>query len=240
MRKRLLIGVAGAALLIAGFVGGMFASGGVPAFAATNTVNSNTTASAKSNYCQLYINTLTGDLHISASQLKSANTDAIQKVLNQMRQDGKITAAQETRIEKQLQNASKHPCATLRAAVSRAHAKAGKVAPALGAARQQIETAVAGALKLPVATLQQDLAKGQTVAQIASAQTVSISTVNTAYINAVKSAVASAQSKGLITQQQSSMLLNRIQQAVNAGHYPGLETRAPKAPAVPATSTAQQ
>jgi DNA-directed RNA polymerase sigma subunit (sigma70/sigma32) len=183
---------------------------------------------------------------VSTSKLQSANADAVQKVLNQMRQDGKITAAQETRIEKQLQNASKHPCATLRAAVSRAHAKGGKVAPALGATRQQIETAVAGALNLPVATLQQDLTKGQTVAQIAAAQKVSISTVNTAYINAVKSALASAQSKGLITQQESSTLLNRIQQAVNAGHYPGLPVRGPKGPAAPpapantATSTAQQ
>ena len=237
MRKRILIGVAGAALLIAGFVGGMFASGGVPAFAATNTAN--TTASAKSNYCQLYINTLAGDLGVCTSKLQSANADAVQKVLNQMRQDGKITAAQETRIEKQLHNAGKHPCAALQAALSRAHAKGTKDAPALGAARQQIETAVAGSLNLPVATLQQDLTNGQTVAQIASAQKVSISTVNTAYINAVKSALSSAQSKGLVTQQQASTLLNRIQQAVNAGHYPGLEMRDPIAPGAPATSTAQ-
>lgn len=237
MRKRILMGAAGAVLLVAGFVGGMFASGGIPAFAATNKANAVTTASAKNNYCQLYINTLAGDLGVSTSKLQSANADAAQKVLNQMQQDGKIIAAQKAKIEQQLQNAGQHPCAALQAALARGHAKTAKAGPALSAARQQIETAVAGAMNLPVATLQQDLANGQTVAQIASAQKVSISTVNTAYINAVKSALSSAQSSGLITQQQSDMLLSRIQQAVNAGHYPGLEMRAAPGAGTPATST---
>lgn len=239
------MGAAGAVLLIAGFAGGMMVSGGIPAFAATNTANTATTASAKGNYCQLYINTLAGDLGVSASKLQSANADAVQKVLSQMQQDGKITAAQKAKIEQRLNNAAQHPCQALKDAAGGAKGPASKIGGALGTARQQIATAVASALKLSsVAALQQDLANGQTIQQIASNQHVSIDTVNTAYITAVKSALASAQSSGLITQQQSSALLNQIQQAVNAGHYPGLEMRGPQQGAgmpsiAPATGTGQ-
>lgn len=238
MRKRILMGVAGAALLIVGFVGGMFATGGIPAFAATNTPTSATTAkaSAPSNYCQIYLQTLEGDLHISQAQLTQANADAVQKVLDQMQKDGKITAAQKTKIEQRLQTASKDPCAAINAALAR-KGHYGKAAPQLRAAQQQIETAVAGALKISVPTLQQDLANGQTIQQIAKNQNVPIDTVNTAYMNAVKNALSSAQSSGMITQAQSTALLNKIQQAVNAGHYPGLERHGSMGTATPSAGS---
>lgn len=240
MRKRILMGVAGAALLIVGFVGGMFATGGIPAFAATNTnntANNVSAASAKGNYCELYLQTLESELHVSQAQLTQANKDAAQKVLDQMQQDGKITADQKAKIEQRLQNGSKNPCAAINAALGRGKAQAAKAGPALNAARQQLETAVAGALKISVPTLQQDLANGQTIQQIATNQKVSIDIVNTAYINAVKSALTSAQNSGLITQQQSSTLLSKIQQAVNAGHYPGLESRGLMVPGAPSASS---
>lgn len=236
MRRRILMGVAGAVLLIGGFAAGMIASGGIPAFAATNTASSTPAASTKNDYCQLYINTLAGDLGTSTSKLQSANADAVQKVLDQMQKDGKITAAQKTKLEQRLQKVGQNPCQVLMSVVGRGAApaaRAGKIGAALGTARQQIETAVAGALHIPGTTLQQDLANGQTIQQIASSQHVAIDTVNTAYVNAVKSALSSAQSNGLITQQQSSALLNQIQQAVNAGHYPGLEARGPKGAGAP-------
>lgn len=239
MRKRILMGVAGAALLIVGFVGGMFATGGIPAFAATNTPTSATTtqASATTDYCQLYLQTLEGDLHVSQAQLTKANSDAVQKVLDQMQKDGKITAAQKTKVEQRLASASKNPCAAINAALAR-KGHYGKASPQLNAARQQIEAAVAGALKISVPTLQQDLANGQTIQQIAKSQNVPIATVNTAYMDAVKNALTSAQSSGMITQAQSTALQNKIQQAVNAGHYPGLEGHGMMMPATPAGANA--
>ncbi|HEV2460515.1 MAG TPA: hypothetical protein VGS80_19345, partial [Ktedonobacterales bacterium] len=48
-------------------------------------------------------------------------------------------------------------------------------------------------------------------------------TVSTAYLNAVKSALASAVSSHTITQTQSDALYAKVQQAVASGHYPLLE-----------------
>jgi hypothetical protein len=141
-----------------------------------------------------------------------------------MQADGKITAAQKAKIEQQLQNASQHPCAWLGHGFKRGFGGAGgHVGAQLQGARQQIEAAVASTLKLSTATLDSDLAAGQTITQIAKAQGVALSTVNTAYLNAVQATLKTAVSNGTLTQAQSDALLAQVQRAVNAGHYPLLE-----------------
>src|SRR6185437_15709071 len=101
---------------------------------------------------------------------------------------------------------------------------------ALGPARSAIASAVAGALKISTSTLDSDLAVGQTIPQIAAAQKVNLSDVNTAYLNAVKSQLSSAVSAGTITQAQSDAAYSKVQQAVQSGNYPLLGMRGHKSP----------
>lgn len=227
MRKRILFALGGAGIFVVGLLAGMITTGGFPAFA--QSANSGASTASKGDYCALYIQTLASDLKVSQSQLSAANQDAAKKVIAQMYADGKITADQKNRLEGRLGKLSGHPCAF----VKQGFAHRGEVAAALKGARQQIETAVAGALNLPVATLESDLAAGQTIPQIAQAQKVDINTVNTAYLNAVKSQLAQAVSSGALTQAQSDTFYSRIQQAATAGHYPLLE-RHGKASTAPA------
>lgn len=235
-RKRLLLGIGAGGIFVAGLLAGMIASGGLPAFAAGSPSASTPSASGNGKYCQTYLSTLASELHVTQQQLAQDNQAAIEKTLDQMQADGKITAAQKAKIEQHLQNASQHPCALLGRGLRAGHGGAGAHFGAqLQGARQQIEAAVAGSLHLSTATLEGDLASGQTITQIAKAQGVSISAVNTAYENAVQAALKTAVSNGTLTQAQSTALYAKIQQAVAGGHYPLLERPArPAGPMPPA------
>jgi hypothetical protein len=218
-QKRVLLGLGGVGLFAVGLLAGMLTSGGIPALAATGGPNS--TGTAAGTYCQTYLNTLASDLHVTQAQLQAANKDALQKMIDQMAADGRITAAQKSRLEQRLNALSRRPCAALAAGWKRGGP--GGLGPLGQAARQQIEQAVASALKLSPATLEADLAAGQTIPQIAQTQHVDLSAVNSAYLNAAKAALARAVSSGALTQDQSNAAAARLQQAVTSGHYPLLE-----------------
>ena len=229
--KRVLLGLGGVGLFAAGLLAGILAGSSIPAFAATGSQQS--TPAAKGAYCQTYLNALASDLHVTQDQLLAANKDALQKTIDQMAADGKITAAQKAKLEQRLDTLSSNPCALLAARPKAGGAGAhGAFGPLGQAARQQVEQAAAGALKISTATLEADLAAGQTIAQIAQAQHVDISAVNSAYLNAAKAALASAVSGGALTQAQSDAAYSRLQQVVASGHYPLLDGRghAPKRP----------
>ena len=227
--KRVLMGVAGAALLLVGMTIGVIFSGSFQAFAAGNNLVGATTqpTTGKGQYCQLYEQTLAKDLGVSESKLQSANQSAMKATLDQMVKDGKITAAQESKIEARLAKAGAHPCAALAAARGHHGGLHGPAQQALMNARTAVESAVAAKLNISTSTLESDLANGQTIAQIAQAQHVNLSDVNTAYLNAVQAQLKQAVSSGTITQAQSDMLYTRIQNAVAAGHYPLLERGGP-------------
>lgn len=219
--KKILLGLAGGGLLVVGVLAGMIfgdnlrtlAAGGSPATA---------TPGNQASYCQLYLQTLASDLGVSADKLKSANQDAAQKVINQLASDGKISATQKNELTQALQKYADSPCAFVNLHAAR-KGLTSDVKRALAPARAAVESAVAGSLKISTSTLESDLAAGQTIPQIATAQKVNLSDVNTAYLNAVKSQLASAVSSNAITQDQSNALYTRVQQAVQKGHYPLLE-----------------
>ncbi len=242
-RKRVLFGIGAGGIFVAGLLAGMIASGGLPAFAAGPSSTGTPSASGDSKYCQTYLSTLASELHVTQQQLAQDDQAAIEKTLDQMQADGKITAAQKAKIEQELQNASQHPCALLGRGLRTGRGGRGGPGAHLGAqlqgARQQIEAAVAGSLNLSAATLESDLASGQTIAQIAKTQGASISAVNTAYENAVQAALKTAVSNGTLTQAQSSALYAKIQQAVAAGHYPLLERPARPAGGMPPAPPSQ-
>lgn len=89
-----------------------------------------------------------------------------------------------------------------------------------GAGNAAVTTAVAQALGISSDTLTGDLQQGMTVAEIAAAQNVSIDTVNTAYLNAVKARFDSAVSSGTFTQAQADQIYSLQQQQVANGQYP--------------------
>jgi hypothetical protein len=217
-KKQVLLGLAGGGLLVIGVLAGMIFGENLRALAAGNTAHKATQGN-RASYCQLYIQTLAKDLGVTPDKLKSANQDAAQTVINQLASDGKITADEKTRLTQTLQRHANNPCAFVNVMGTRAGLR-HDIGQALAPARSAVESAVAGALKISTTTLESDLAAGQTIPQIATAQKVNLSDVNTAYLNAVKTQLANAVSADTITQDQSTAIYTRVQQAVQNGRYP--------------------
>ena len=231
MRKRIILGVAGAALFLVGILAGLIISGGVPAFASKSTDNSNTVANVTQStpgtatgYCQLYEQTLASKLGISESQLEGDNSAALQAVLTQMTKDGTITSKQESILQALLQNYSSQPCSHLGQLGQLVKGGTpGALGQVLAGARQSIEAKVSASLGISAQTLATDLKGGQTIPEIASARNVQISNVNAAYLGAVQSLLAQAVSNGYLTQDQSNALYTRVSNSVKAGRYPLLQ-----------------
>jgi hypothetical protein len=243
MRKRIIIGIASAALVLVGILGGIIISGGIPAFASKSNAStaasvSESTPSAANGYCQLYEQTLATKLNVSESQLESANSAALQAVIDQMAKDGKITSAQESKLLQMLQKYSSQPCSHLGQFAQLARGRNfGMLNKILAGARSSIEAPVASSLGISTQTLVSDLTAGQTIPQIAKTQNVSLSTVNQAYLGAVKGVLSQAVSKGYLTQDQSNTLYSRVTTSVNAGSYPllGAGGQGKRAAATPTT-----
>jgi hypothetical protein len=228
MGKRVILGVAGATIFMAGILAGILVSGGLPAFArSTNTANAQShSSSTPAGYCQLYEQSLANQLNISQSHLETANRAALQTVINQMAKDGKITAKQQSLLQQMVQQYSAQPCSHLTQLLQLAKGKnrGAALQQVLAGARQSIEAPVAVSLGISAATLDSDLAAGQTIPQIASAHNVPLSTVNKAYLGAVATLLSQAVSNGYLTQSQANTLSSRITTAVNNGQYPLLQS----------------
>lgn len=220
MRKRIVLAAAIGGVFVVGLLGGMIVSGGLPVFASSNS----TQTGASGNYCQQYEQALAQQLGVSTSKLSQANQSAIQTVIAQMAKDGKITAAQQAKLEQRAKQFEAHPCASLLGK----HGKRAAVGNALAKGRLAVATAVAGKLGVSVDTLKADLKGGQTLQQIAASRNVSTSDLNTAYLTAVKAQLDQAVANKTITSTQETTLYNRVQQAVQNGHYPLLQARAGK------------
>ncbi|HKB49009.1 MAG TPA: hypothetical protein VKC57_14995, partial [Ktedonobacterales bacterium] len=198
----------------------------MPALAASQNQSPQHTSAAKTTtkadiqaYCQLYEQTLAKDLNVPESQLEQANAQAVQAVIDQMAKDGKITAAQKTQLEQAAAQIKSSPCTQLGALGNLARQHSNGLGQLEGA-HQAVVQSVANALHLSADTLTSDLAKGQTISQIASAQHVSIDSVNAAYLGAVQTQLKQVVNSGMLSQAQSDMLYSKLKQAVQSGHYP--------------------
>jgi len=219
MRNKLWLGLAGGGILLVGLALGALINGGLPAFAFVgNAVNGLTqqTPPASSAYCQLYEQTLANELGVSTAKLEGANQNALKAVIQQAFKDGKINQSQETTLLNNLSNLSSHPCAGLH--LGRGFGFGGHEAGGL-----RVLSAVASALKLQPADLHTDLQSGKTIAQLAQTANVSIDSVNTAYLNAAKDQLGKDVTAKTITHTQADNAYSKLQMAVAAGHYPGLE-----------------
>lgn len=221
------MGVGGAALLVVGLVIGVLVGPGLQALAAGRQATQNARAAqataAKGDYCALYEQTVESDLNVSQSQLESANKDALQKVINQLYADGKITQAQKAKAEQELNEYATNPCAALNKLMEQHQQGQGQGPAAVATARASLVNAVAKALNLTPAALQSDLASGKTVAQLTAAQHAQKSAVDAAYLGAIQALLKQAVSGGVMSQAQSDMGYSYIQQLVAQGHYPLLD-----------------
>ncbi len=228
MRKRIVFGLAGGGIFIAGLLAGMIFSGALPVFASSNNASTHHTSSAKADsnaYCQLYEQQLAHDLGVTTDKLEQANQDAAQKTIDKMYADGKLTTYEKSQIEQHLQQLKSNPCQALsKSQVGTGSASTGGLNSLAANFRPALEKAVAGKLGITTTTLDADLAGGQTVPQIAKARNVDISSVNAAYLAQVQTALSQAVSGGFITQAQSDMAYQAIQRSVDNGHYPLLDT----------------
>lgn len=219
MRKQFGMAIGGLLVLAAVFAGG-FLLGGHASAQAANTPQ----PSAKGDYCQLYEQTLASKLNVSTSTLEQANLDAVQKTLDQMRVDGRITAIEETQVMQLLQQVGKQPCTSLTPKAVVTYLENDPVVQQqLANAHAALTAAVAAKLGVSPDTLSADLAKGQTIAQLASAQKVHVADVNAAYLSAAQTLLSQAVSGGILTKEQSKYLYDLAAAAVKSGQYPLLE-----------------
>ena len=219
MRKRIGLAIGGVMVLAAVFAGGFLLGGHASAQAA-----SASQAPAKGNYCAIYEQALASDLNVSTGALERANLDAIQKTLDQMRADGKITAVEETQIVQLLQQVGMQPCTHLTPKAVMTYLENNPVVQQqIANAHATLVAAVAAKLGLTPAVLEADLAKGQTVAALASARKVSLADVNAAYLDTARTLLSQAVSGGILTTQQSKLVYGLAAEAVKGGQYPLLD-----------------
>jgi hypothetical protein len=221
-RKHWVQALLGAGLLLVGLAAWIAIGGRLTAHAASNTIaQPAVTGQGAQKYCQTYENALASDLNVSTATLERDNLDALQKTLDAMVRDNQITSFEESQIMQLARQVGTQPCAHLNAQALQTFLQSD---PALIqqvlAARAALVSAVAKSLGISTDTLQSDLGRGQTVAQIAQARRVSLTSVRVAYLQAAQTYLAQAVSQGIITQAQSSAIYQALQSAVSKGAFP--------------------
>src|SRR5271165_2029393 len=151
MRKRIIMGVAGAALFLVGMLAGVLISGGIPAFASKGTNNADSLTSVgqshsatANGYCQTYEQTLANKLNVSTTTLENDNVAALEAVITQMANDKTITSVQENALQQLVKKYSANPCSHLGQLAQLARGKnSGALNQVLAGAKQSIATKVA-------------------------------------------------------------------------------------------------
>lgn len=196
--KNIFFVIGGVALLAIGLLVGAFFAGPLIASAASGSNSPATTATTGTNtYCTQYQQNLANELHIPVSTLQQDQKTAIDDTINQMVKDGKLTQTQAN---------------TLEARVNAHQACTGKANPVsrfvtsqfLQKYRGDIENSIASGLHLTTAQLTTQLQSGKSLSQIATAQHVSATQLQTIVTNAVQSALNKAVSNGDLTQAQAT------------------------------------
>lgn len=204
MKKILLIGGA-AVFLIAAIVFGAFFAGPLLASANSNTTASGPTSTTTNPYCEQYLQDLANRLHVPVTTLQQDKQSARDDVLNQMVKDGKLTQAQATTIEQKLQS---HQACTGKGNGKITRFVTGQF---LSKYHSQIENSIAAGLHMTSTQLTAQLKSGKSLSQIATAQNVSSTQLNTIVTNAVQSALNTAVSNGDLTQSEATSYSQSLQ-----------------------------
>jgi hypothetical protein len=161
-------------------------------------------AAANGTTAQTVINALVGDETTAIDNLASS---------------GKITAAQETKLQANVTQMVTNFVNQTRPATA---PSAGPGGPGEQAALQAAATAIG----VSVSTLESDLAKGESIASVAAAESPTVNTgaVVSAVTTAVDSQISRLESSGKITSAHASTLTSDVQSRVTSwvdGTYPG-------------------
>jgi len=206
--KKIFLIVGGSVFMVGAILFGAFFAGPMLASAQTNkptTAATGMPTSATNTYCEQYLQDLAKRLGVSVSALQQDKLSAREDVLAQMVKDGKLTQSQATAIKQRLQ--SHQACTGKANGVGR-----GIVLASLKQYLPNIESQVAQGLKLTSSQLTADLKNGQSLSQIATAQSVTSAQLHTIVLNAVQSAANQAVKDGKLTQTQATALMTGLQQ----------------------------
>ena len=217
-KRKLILGGTVTALFVAGgvYASTAFAQSTSPSASPSTSASASASASASGSASakpnapsSTFLSHLASRLNISQDQLTTAMKGAAHDAVNDAVAAGKLTQQQATQINQRI-DSGKGPGFGFGFG-----ARPGGPRGAFGGG--QAIQAAAKALNMQPSDLMQQLRSGKTLAQIAQAQNVQLSTVTTAITNAVKPGLDQAVSSGKMTQQQETNILNQI----SSGQFPG-------------------
>jgi polyhydroxyalkanoate synthesis regulator phasin len=220
MKKILYIGGGSALLLLcilfcAFFAGPLLAS----ARGGQSTATAASTPTTTNPYCQQYLQDLAKRLGVSVSSLQQDKLASAEDVLAQLVKDGKLTQNQANQIKQRLE--SHQACS----GNGRGLWGRGVTIQSLKQYLPSVATQVAQGLHLTTTQLMSQLQSGKSLSDIATAQGVSSSQLQTLVTNAIQSAVNKAVSDGNLTQQQATNIMQMLQKNPGAlnhlfnGHF---------------------
>lgn len=203
MSRLRLVGFSGA-LVISALIGGTLMSS-VAAAPATEAA-----AREPSEYCTTFRAAFATNLGVSEDQMVAAAKAAIGTAVDAAVADGKLTAAEATRIKARVSAADANGCSILagrRGILARA---------AIDVAKHGFQAA-ATALDMTPAELRAELRGGSTLKDVAAEKNVPYATVTTAVLTAVKADLDAAVAAGNLTQARADRILDRIERRLEAG-----------------------
>ena len=204
MKKFLAIGGALAILFVGIIVGAVYGSARIASANGTGTATTTPTPNAA---CTAFEQNLAKRLNISTSTLQQAEQGSVSDTLAQLVKEGKLTQTQADQIKTRLANGI--PCGFLGKGghgMGGMHFGGANVQKYIVAAEAQ----VAQGLGISSSTLTSDLQSGKTLHQIASAQNISDSKLESILTNAVQTQLKSAVSAGTITQTQATQVSQQL------------------------------
>jgi polyhydroxyalkanoate synthesis regulator phasin len=205
--KLLLIGGGSALLLLAILFGAFFT---IPLLASARSSQTNANAASTpaaatptpNPYCQRYFQDLAKRLGVPVSTLQRDMLAAADDTLAQLVKDGRLTQKQANAIKQFLQS---HQACTGISPVER-----GIILQSLKPYLNTVANQVALGLRMTPSQLKAQLQAGKRLSQLAAAQGVSSSQLQTTEANAVQSAVNQAVHNGDLTQQQATTFMQYV------------------------------
>lgn len=198
-------------LFVLGILLGAFFAGPLLASASSQASQSATTTAAAtpgtaSAYCNTYMDSLAKRLGVSVSTLQKDQQGAVEDVLAQLVKDGKLTQAQADQIKSKLGDAVQCNLKDLGKGLN----FGGGKSPNMQKYLTIVEADVAKGLHLTSDQLQTKLQAGQSLSDIAKAQNVSDTQLQTLVKSAIQDALKQAVANGDMTQAQANQLSQEL------------------------------
>ena len=204
-RKIVLATIAGSLLTLIAIVAIFFVAPTIVSAASGQAAATPTTTKTKVNYCTQYEQDLAKQLNISASTLAQDNKTALITVINQKVKDGKLTQAKADTLIKKVNSSKGNVCPNI---LTRKHTIGHAW---LNKYSTDVVNQLAQGLHLTSSQLTAQFKAGKNLSQIATAQKVSASALQTLVKNTANSVLKTAVSAKTLTQAQANTLTTYIQ-----------------------------